>query len=308
MNDDDQDKTSTLTSAWTPLHMSGEGCLVQIYGGQLGRRFPITGELTIGREGSNTIVLDLDNVSRRHARCYPIDDQHCVIDLGSTNGTRVNGRPIRRETELRNGDLIQIGSAIFKFLSGGDIESLYHEEIYRLTIIDGLTQVHNKRYFLDFLEREMIRAQRHDRPLALILFDIDHFKRTNDENGHLAGDFVLRRLAERVAERVRREDLFARYGGEEFALVLTETTLHQAEPFAEEVRKRVEETGFTFDGVDLSATISLGIASSEERDEPLELIKLADDRLYEAKRAGRNRVQSGPPAREGGDAPDPSTR
>ena len=288
----DEDKTSTLTSAWIPSDVSGEAFLVQIYGGELGRRFQIRGELTIGREPTNSIVLELDNVSRRHARCYPAGSGFLIVDLGSTNGTRVNGTAIRGEMPLRGGDLIQIGSAIFKFIAGDDIEAKYHEEIYRLTIIDGLTQIHNKRYFLDFLDRELIRARRHERPLSLALFDIDHFKKLNDENGHLAGDYVLRKLAELVAKRVRREDLFARYGGEEFVLVLAETDRDDGAQLADDVRGLVEAATFTFDGVKLRVTISLGVASSDEREDPLELIKLADDRLYAAKNAGRNRVVS----------------
>lgn len=285
----DDDKTSTLTSAWIPPDVSDEAFLVQIYGGELGRRFQIRGELTIGRDPSNSIVLDLDNVSRRHARCFASEGGFLIVDLGSTNGTRINGTSARGVTPLRGGDLIQIGSAIFKFIAGDDIEAKYHEEIYRLTIIDGLTQIHNKRYFHDFLERELIRARRHQRPLSLVLFDIDHFKRLNDESGHLAGDYVLRKLAEIVSKRMRREDLFARYGGEEFALVLAETDRPDASQVAETIRGLVEAATFTFDGVKLRVTISLGVASSDEREQPLELVKLADERLYAAKQAGRNR-------------------
>ncbi|MEM8995217.1 MAG: GGDEF domain-containing protein [Acidobacteriota bacterium] len=293
MTETDDDKTSTLTAAWMPADGTGEAFLVQIYGGELGRRFPIRGELTIGREATNTIVLDLDNVSRRHARCYPSGAGYCIIDLGSTNGTRINGSSIRGETQLRNADLIQIGSSIFKFIAGDDIEAKYHEEIYRLTIIDGLTQIHNKRYFLEFLDRELIRAHRHGRPLSLVLFDVDHFKSLNDEYGHLAGDYVLKKLAEMVNQRVRREDLFARYGGEEFALVLAETDRRAAAELAEIVRGLVEAATFVFDGVTLRVTVSLGIASSDEHEEPSGLIKAADDRLYVAKNNGRNRVASG---------------
>ncbi|MEO1368867.1 MAG: GGDEF domain-containing protein, partial [Acidobacteriota bacterium] len=189
--------------------------------------------------------------------------------------------------------LIQIGSSIFKFIAGDDIEAKYHEEIYRLTIIDGLTQIHNKRYFLEFLDRELVRAHRHERPLSLVLFDVDHFKSLNDEYGHLAGDYVLKKLAEIVNERVRREDLFARYGGEEFALVLAETDRQAAAELAEIIRGLVEAATFVFDGVTLRVTVSLGIASSDEREKPTDLIKAADDRLYVAKNNGRNRVASG---------------
>ena len=101
---------------------------------------------------------------------------------------------------LRDGDLIKIGRTIFKFLTGGNIENAYHEEIYRLTTVDGLTQIFNKRYFLDTLEREIARAHRYRRPLSLVMFDIDHFKKVNDSFGHLAGDYVLKHLAQTVRD------------------------------------------------------------------------------------------------------------
>ena len=87
--------------------------------------------------------------------------------------------------------VVKIGSAIFKFLYGGNVESLYYEEVYRMAIVDGLTQIFNKRYFMEFLEREMARCHRYARALSLLIFDIDHFKKINDDNGHLAGDYVL---------------------------------------------------------------------------------------------------------------------
>ena len=117
-------------------------------------------------------------------------------DLGSTNGTYVNDELVD-EYVLRDGDLIKIGRTIFKFLAGGNIENAYHEEIYRLTTIDGLTQIFNKRYFVETLEREIGRAQRYRRALSLVMFDIDHFKKINDSYGHLAGDYVLKQLARR---------------------------------------------------------------------------------------------------------------
>src|SRR5262249_43190695 len=145
-----------------------------------------------------------------------------VADLGSTNGTFLNDALVAR-APLKDGDYLRVGNCIYRFLAGGNVEADYHEEIYRLTITDGLTQTHNKRYLLEFLDRELARSQRHTRPLSLVLFDIDRFKAINDELGHLAGDHVLRELAACVKAAVRREELFARYGGEEFAVVLPET-------------------------------------------------------------------------------------
>ncbi|MBW3671685.1 MAG: FHA domain-containing protein, partial [Acidobacteria bacterium] len=151
--------------------------IVQIYGGQIGRRFELgKRDITIGRGASNVVVIDLSTVSRHHARMYQDGAQCYVEDLGSTNGSFVNGKRVEGSVEVQGGDLIKLGGAVFKFIEGGNTEALYYEEIYRLTIIDGLTQIPNKRYLIDFLEREMARAKRHHRPLYLAMVDIDHFK------------------------------------------------------------------------------------------------------------------------------------
>ena len=287
-----KEKTITHPEGPPPAR-AGEApaCVVTIYGGELGRRIKLASrEITIGRDDDNAINVALDTISRRHARLFPHDGAHWVEDLGSTNGTFVNEEEIVRPTPLRNGDLVRCGGAVFKFIAGGNVEALYHEEIYRLTITDGLTQVANKRHFVDFLEREIARATRHGRPLALVLFDVDHFKRFNDEYGHLAGDRVLQGIASVVARQVRRDELIARYGGEEFAVVLPETSVEEAALFCERIRADVEREQFEFDDEPLHATISLGAAALEASDSVDALVARADGHLYRAKQAGRNRV------------------
>ena len=144
----------------------------------------------------------------------------------------------------------------------------------------------------EMLEREVTRARRHNRPVSMILFDIDHFKRTNDVYGHLAGDAVLRALAKLVLGRVRREELFARYGGEEFALVLPEAPLESALKLAEILRARVEENVFKIGEIEVRITISVGCAQLGKEDQTaVDLVHRADKRLYEAKGAGRNLVR-----------------
>ena len=165
----------------------------------------------------------ITSVSRRHARVELIGDSYVATDLGSTNGTTVNDRPAMR-TPLADGDYLKVGNCLFRFLAGGNIEAEYHEELYRLAIIDALTGLHNNRFLLEHLGREATRSARHDRPLALILLDIDHFKTINDTLGHLAGDHALKELARRLLLEVRRDELLARYGGEEFAVILGESS------------------------------------------------------------------------------------
>ncbi|MHB8875470.1 MAG: diguanylate cyclase [Myxococcaceae bacterium] len=274
------------------IAVGGESCLVEIHGPELGKKFILDDEeFTIGRDVKNNIVIDLDNVSRRHAKIATRQGKSFVVDLGSTNGTYLNDQEVLEETPLRTGDYVKVGGSIFKFLSGGNIETLYHEEIYQLTIVDGLTQINNKRFFLEFLEREMGRCHRYNRSLSMIMFDIDHFKKINDVNGHLAGDYVLRELAANVKQRVRKEECFARYGGEEFSIVMPEAGAENARTFAEKLRKLIEDHPFEFESKDIPVTVSIGVADmTGDMTEPLQFIKVADANLYKAKKAGRNRV------------------
>jgi diguanylate cyclase (GGDEF)-like protein len=273
----------------------GEACLVLLHppGPDIGRRTPLSGQsYTIGREDAD-LVIPRSAVSRRHSQLQ-IDaaGDWWLLDLGSTNGTFVNEERVERH-KLADGDQLRFGDAIFKFLNGTNIESAYHEEIYRMTILDGLTGIHNKRYFLEFLEREVAVASRHHHPLALVMFDVDHFKLVNDEHGHLAGDAVLKDLAGRIKSRVRREDLFARYGGEEFACVLCSTGLDGGVVFAEHLRQIIAERPCVFDGDPISFTISLGVAAVTTQGAAIDaqtLIRLADENLYAAKHGGRDRV------------------
>ena len=293
--------SGTLFLKKTPKHRplptaAGEACVILLYppGPDLGRRVPLTkNEYIVGRVPEVDIVIERDSVSRRHARLIRNDvEGWCLEDLGSTNGSFVNDLRIERARPLADGDQLRVGDAIYKFLTGSNVESAYHEEIYRLTILDGLTGVHNKRYFLEFLERELAGALRHNHPLTLVMFDIDHFKRINDERGHLAGDQTLKTLTARLKARMRREDLLARYGGEEFAVLLAATDLNGGVRFAEDVRRRVQAEPFEFDGESFPVTVSLGVAcvQGEQGVTGTELIKRADEKLYAAKHAGRNRV------------------
>lgn len=291
---DQLDASTRITSVKEIVQLSKQrsACLVQLRGGDMGRRFELQQQaMDIGRDPSSDIVLESDSVSRRHARIEPSAGGHRVVDNLSTNGTYLNNEPVQGEAPLRSGDYVQIGEAIFKYLAGDEIENAYHEEIYRLTIEDGLTQTANKRALTDFLEKEFARAKRYERALSVVLFDLDHFKRINDEYGHLMGDYVLREVAKVIKTRVRREEMFARYGGEEFCIVLPEMSLEDAMRFAETVREMVEVHPFKFENNNVHVTVSIGVATvTEEMARPEALILAADQNLYRAKRSGRNRV------------------
>jgi diguanylate cyclase (GGDEF)-like protein len=279
--------------------VSRDACLVHIYptGPGMGSRYSLADTpLVLGRGGDCDIRINDHSVSRRHARIQPSADGFYAVDLQSTNGTYVNDVPASMY-KLKDGDYLRVGNCIYRFLVGGNVEAEYHEEIYRLTIIDALTDIHNKRYMLEFLDRELARSARYGRPLALLMFDLDLFKAINDDLGHLGGDFTLRELAALVKGSIRKEELFARYGGEEFAVVLPETTREGAVSAAERIRETVESHSFRFEDRPYRVTISVGVATTtgDKALTPSELIRQADEHLYQAKREGRNRVVAGEP-------------
>ena len=184
----------------------GGACLVQIYGHTLGRKTELTSSVLIGRGDECDIVLTADSVSRKHALVEPCASGTRLRDLDSTNGTYVNDEQVR-EVTLRHGDLVKVGDTIFKFLVAGNIEQAYHEEIYRMTIMDGLTGAYNRRYVQEYLEREVARASRYNRALSVSMMDLDHFKKINDTYGHLTGDFVLREVSDLARKRIRPEEV-----------------------------------------------------------------------------------------------------
>jgi two-component system cell cycle response regulator len=274
---------------------TGDSCLVNLHppGPDIGKRVPLlNAQYIVGRDSEAGFVVSRSSVSRQHARLY-MDDAGTwwVEDLNSTNGTFVNETRIKSSV-LTDADQVRFGDAIYKFLSGSNIESAYHEAIHNMAIQDGMTGIHNKRYFVEFLEREIAVCVRHGHPLTLVMFDVDHFKKVNDTAGHLAGDAVLKDLTGRIKPRIRREDLFARYGGEEFACVLPSTALPGGIVFAEHLRTLIEERPTRFDGKDIAFTISLGVTTlhRETGVDPSALIQRADENLYTAKRSGRNKV------------------
>lgn len=249
------------------------------------------GDTIIGRGTGATLRLRDDGISRRHARVFQEGDDVWVEDLESANGTYVNQEPIRRQ-KLRDGDRIRLGSTtILKFTSDA-FEGHFEARMYERALRDGLTNAFNKRFFLDRLRDELAYAKRHRSALSLLLFDLDHFKRINDTFGHPAGDYVLVTASELVQQAIRAEDVFARYGGEEFAVLCRGVALDGAGILAERLRRAFELHAFEHEGRRLPVTASFGVASAEVlgAETPDDLIRGADEALYEAKRGGRNRV------------------
>ncbi len=267
-------------------------CIVVIYGPELGRRAAL-GRATfeIGRASKSDLAIDEESVSRHHARIVCGEGVHFIQDLGSTNGTQVNDHGVREPAALSAGDQIKIGRSILKYIAGEDLETNYHEEIYRLMTVDALTQTYNKRYFNEALEREYNRSVRYQRELSLVSFDLDDFKAINDAHGHVVGDAVLRQLASAIKPKLRQQDIFARVGGGDFTVLLPEVSLETARIIAEKIRRIVETAVVVHEGKSIPCTVSLGVASfAKAMGSPAMLSRAAHAQVTEAKKAGKNRL------------------
>lgn len=270
--------------------------LVVIYTAEprlLGKRFLLDrSPIRAGRSPDNEIVLETVNHSRHHAHFELRDGAWFVVDDESSGGTYLNDEHIPREAKLTPGDRVRVGGTIFKLLAAENSDSLYHEEIYKLTVIDGLTGLHNRRYMNEQIERELIRARRHERPLSLLQIDVDSLARLNYDRTHAAGDEVIRGLAAIVKTLVDAPPaVIGRYGGDEILVLLANTPLPKATILAEKIRKAVEEKGVPFEDETLPITVSVGVADLRPKDRgPIELIRRAEEACDRSKAEGRNRV------------------
>ena len=252
-----------------------ESMLLVLTGTNVGTRIPITPDMeriTIGRDEDADLVLADDSISRKHCVISFEGERWFIEDLKSTNGTYVAHQFIDR-VPLENGDLIAVGRTIFRFFFTLEVETYYREEIHRLAIIDSLTQIHNRRYLLDFIGREISRCRRRGHPMSMILFEVAGFTSINQRYGHLSGDHVLREVAGRLVRRVRREELIARSNENQFAIILPETMMDEAHKFAEIIEHTIAVMDVKFDGWTIPVSIRASVCQlSDEIATPSEFI------------------------------------
>ncbi|MGF1510505.1 MAG: diguanylate cyclase [Myxococcota bacterium] len=295
----ESDEDRTAIHEVSPLQSSEDdprsAALICISGRSIGQMFLLTKEeTTLGRAPECDVFLDDEGVSRHHAKIIRQDNTLILMDLGSTNGTWSEGERVQVLT-LQDGTKLQVGTAtILQFRYQDESELQFHTLIQNFKTHDPMTEAFNKRAFMVEIDKEAGFARRHEQPLSLVMFDLDHFKRVNDNYGHQAGDEVLRQVAKTVADTKRLEDIFARYGGEEFALLLRNTGRERAFIVAERIRRAVEALEIIHGGRRIPCTVSVGVATMDVGSEMSagELIENADGRLYVAKRRGRNRTET----------------
>ena len=180
-----------------------------------------------------------------------------------------------------------------RVFQGMSIINQQQNRLERLAIEDSLTGLYNRRYADSRLAQEVERSQRYDRPFSVAMADIDNFKHVNDTWSHQVGDEVLRQLSGLLRAEIRAVDVVARYGGEEFVILFPETDEATAHRVCEKMRSSVERHNWHVITDDLAVTVSIGVAGSDTDDNLAGIMRTADDRLYRAKRAGRNRVEAG---------------
>jgi diguanylate cyclase (GGDEF)-like protein len=307
MSREEGDKTSTAPA---PQKAPGAGrerhpALVFLRGELLAAPIPLEREeVTLGRALEADVRVNDARASRIHARIRVERDpatggpRYRLQDLGSTNGTLLNGQPVS-DAYLEDGDKLTIGEHLLRFDLLDDIDREYQRQIHRLLAHDELTGLLTSKSFFSELRRESARAERDSRPFCVLMMDIDHFKAVNDTHGHLVGSQTLEEVGSLITHALRAGDVAARFGGEEFAAFLLNADCAQGLVAAERVRSAIEGHAFAAvrrgsaqdTGETLRVTISIGVASfPDDARDPIELVELADTALYRAKNMGRNRV------------------
>jgi two-component system, cell cycle response regulator len=282
-------------------------CLVIISGNDIGRLIRLEkSSLVIGRSPDVDLVIDDQSISRQHAR-ITLQDNHTakIEDLQSKNGTIINNDRIVQASNLKPGDVIQLGSgAKVRFDLLDQMQIKFLSNLYDSAARDPLTNLYNKRSFMDLLAKEISWHKRQDKPFTLISFDVDHFKRINDSYGHMCGDFTLKQISNRCIELSREEDFLGRLGGDEFACALRSTDLKGGLAVAERLRSCISRDPILISASQttqaISVTISVGVVSrsNEELTSAQALMQAVDSCLYAAKQLGRNRVSAEPLAME----------
>ena len=251
------------------------------------------GTVVLGRGQDADIRFEDELISRRHCALSFDGGSVTVEDLGSTNGTFVDGNYVHRQI-LNSDNRLQIGKMVLKVAYKDPSEEAFSRELYEAATKDPLTGLLNRQAFMDRSAGELVFARRNNTSVNIVMVDVDDFKHVNDTWGHQCGDLILREVARLLNDEMRDSDLLARYGGEEFLILMSGITFEDAKKRAEKLRSTIERHIFSWMDAVVPVTISLGLSSRQGTDiaQISELIAVSDKRLYTAKGTGKNRVVS----------------
>lgn len=301
MDDDKRfrDRTQTIRFQASDVHKAlaeaRKAFLTVIRGGgrDLGLHVVVHDAVVLGRAPDCDLsLLDL-GISWHHARVHPGEDHAYLLeDLASTNGTRVNGMPVAQPWTLADGDKIFLGETVVRFSLADEMDVGFQSQVAHLVGTDPLTGLESKRRFDDALDYGLEQARRLDRPLSVLMMDMDGVKRINDSHGHLFGAHAIGETGRIIARTLEGAGHACRFGGDEFTAFLPDRDRQAAVAMAESIRRAVEEAGMVKDGIALAPTISIGVATyPHDGQRLLDLVAAADRALYQAKAAGRNQVR-----------------
>ena len=266
--------------------------LIVISGQEVGTRRPVDGTLVIGRDPDVDLVLNDALISSRHARLEDRGDSWTLVDLGSTNGTTVNGEK-GLEFQLKAGDKIVLGATVVRFEMQDRLAHAYAERVEKLLNIDELSGLLVRRKFDLDLKVALDAARAAGSAVGLLMMDLDGIKSINDTHGHLFGAYVIGESGRVIGRVLEKRGFASRFGGDEFIAAVPGFALEAATAIGEEIRAAIAAFPFEREGVPLRPGISIGVAAFPESASDAEgLVQRADEALYRAKRAGKNRVSA----------------
>lgn len=288
------DKTIRFDSAKFQ-HMAApvlKGSLLVISGSQsdIGNHMLVDYPVVIGRDLADLTLHD-GRISRRHVMVEPSDGRYFVKDLGSTNGTCLNGKILTERTELREGDKILLGQSVVKFMLVDQTEAEYLRDMQHQAGIDQLTGLPAKHRFDALLQEAIGTAQAMEFSLSVMMMDMDGLKSINDAHGHQMGAHTISMVGRIIGRALKGKGEACRFGGDEFCAMLPKRPLADALAIGEQIRREVEETAYSLKGITVRATISIGVAElTESTATEHDLLAHADKALYRSKAKGRNNV------------------
>lgn len=264
--------------------------LLVLTGNEVGTRCPLEGSTLVGRDLQSGLVLSDAGVSFRHAQVEDRGDAWAIVDLGSTNGTQVNGQLIT-EHVLAPGDRLTLGATVVRFEVQDALDQQYDDVLDRLLNIDELSGLFVRRKFDRELKTLIASEQLRGKPVGLLVMDLDGVKKINDTHGHLFGAYVIGESGRVIGATLGERGFASRFGGDEFLAAIPDADIARAEAVGEEIRAAINAHTFEHNGIRLHPGISIGVASlPESATDEVALFRVADGALYRAKQAGKNRV------------------
>lgn len=268
--------------------------LTVIRGGaaDLGTTVEIGSRVRIGRDPKCELSLNDAGVSWRHAKItFSEDGTYLIEDSGSTNGTRVEGRPLDKAHVLEDGKKIFIGETVVRFQLADEMEADFQKEVAHIVGTDSLTGLESKRSFDDAMDAALALARGNGLVLTVMMMDMDGIKQINDTHGHLFGAYCIAEAGKIIGKVLGSAGHACRWGGDEFSVFVPGMNRKEALIMAEAVRDAIDTANLIKDGVALHPTISIGIACfPDDEEKVVDLIAAADRALYRAKDLGKNRV------------------